>query len=169
MPDTREIQELKLDVGLLKRDINQTNKLLEKLSISIDKIQELNVNVLQMLSLHEEKLDQNEKNRNSVKNDIKEIHSRVTTISREVHERIDQVPNQITSVHERIDQIESTINMRLDSLRKDLLDHKKVDKGRWTKTISEVEKYKWVIVGIIITAAFFLGKLDMNSLLSLVI
>ena len=41
MPDTREIQELKLDVGLLKRDINQTNKLLEKLSISIDKIQEL--------------------------------------------------------------------------------------------------------------------------------
>ena len=50
MPDTREIQELKLDVGLLKRDINQTNKLLEKLSISIDKIQELNVNVLQMLS-----------------------------------------------------------------------------------------------------------------------
>jgi len=169
MPDTREIQELKLDVGLLKRDINQTNKLLEKLSISIDKIQELNVNVLQMLSLHEEKLDQNEKNRNSVKNDIKEIHSRVTTISREVHERIDQVPNQITSVHERIDQIESTINMRLDSLRKDLLDHKKVDKGRWTKTISEVEKYKWAIIGIIVTAAFFLGKLDMNSLLSLVI
>lgn len=169
MPDTREIQELKLDVGLLKRDINQTNKLLEKLSISIDKIQELNVNVLQMLSLHEEKLDQNEKNRGNVKNDIKELHSRVTTVSREVHERIDQVPNQITSVHERIDQIESAINVRLDTLRKDLLDHKKVDKGRWTKTISEVEKYKWLVLGIAVTAAFFLGKLDVNSLLSLVI
>tara|TARA_R100000234_G_C4986779_1_gene173664 strand:+ start:527 stop:1036 length:510 start_codon:yes stop_codon:yes gene_type:complete len=169
MPDTREIQELKLDVGLLKRDINQTNKLLEKLSVSIDKIQELNVNVLQMLSLHEEKLDQNEKNRSNVKNDIKELHSRVTTVSREVHERIDQVPNQITSVHERIDQIESAINIRLDSLRKDLLDHKKVDKGRWTKTISEVEKYKWLVLGIAVTAAFFLGKLDVNSLLSLVI
>tara|TARA_B100000519_G_C14157948_1_gene397859 strand:+ start:233 stop:742 length:510 start_codon:yes stop_codon:yes gene_type:complete len=169
MPDTREIQELKLDVGLLKRDINQTNKLLEKLSISIDKIQELNVNVLQMLSLHEEKLDQNEKNRSNVKNDIKELHSRVTTVSREVHERIDQVPNQITSVHERIDQIESAINVRLDTLRKDLLDHKKIDKGRWTKTISEVEKYKWLVLGIAVTAAFFLGKLDVNSLLSLVI
>ena len=164
MPDTREIQELKLDVGLLKRDINQTNKLLEKLSISIDKIQELNVNVLQMLSLHEEKLDQNEKNRSNVKNDIKELHSRVTTVSREVHERIDQVPNQITSVHERIDQIESAINVRLDTLRKDLLDHKKIDKGRWTKTISEVEKYKWLVLGIAVTAAFFLGKLDVNSL-----
>ena len=169
MPDTREIQELKLDVGLLKRDINQTNKLLEKLSISIDKIQELNVNVLQMLSLHEEKLDQNEKNRSNVKNDIKELHSRVTTVSREVHERIDQVPNQITSVQERIDQIESAINVRLDTLRKDLLDHKKIDKGRWAKTISEVEKYKWLVLGIAVTAAFFLGKLDVNSLLSLVI
>ena len=169
MPDTREIQELKLDVGLLKRDINQTNKLLEKLSISIDKIQELNVNVLQMLSLHEEKLDQNEKQKGNVKNDIKELHSRVTSVSREVHDRIDQVPIQITSVHERIDQIESSINLRLDSLRKDLLDHNKIDKSRWSKAVGEIEKYKWLVLGVAVTASFFLGKLDLSTILSLVI
>ena len=53
MPE--DIHDLKLEIGLLKGEFEQVNKLTEKISISIEKIQELNVNVLQMLTAHEEK------------------------------------------------------------------------------------------------------------------
>jgi len=156
MPD--DIQDLKLEVGLLKGEFEQVNKLTEKISVSIEKIQELNVNVLQMLTVHEEKHEQNKRYRLTLESDIKELHSRITTISREVHERIDQVPTQLTHVHERIDK-----------LRSDLACHKQDDRGKLRINLSEVEKYKWLILGIAVTAAFFLGKLDMSTLLTLVI
>ena len=108
MPE--DIHDLKLEIGLLKGEFEQVNKLTEKISISIEKIQELNVNVLQMLTAHEEKHESQIRYRATVEGDIKELHSRITTIAREVHDRIDQVPTQLTHVHERIDQIESSIN-----------------------------------------------------------
>ena len=53
MPE--DYNQLKLEVGLLKGEFQQVSKLTEKISVSIEKIQELNVNVLQMLTAHEEK------------------------------------------------------------------------------------------------------------------
>ena len=167
MPE--DYNQLKLEVGLLKGEFQQVSKLTEKISISIEKIQELNVNVLQMLTAHEEKHESQKRYRTSVEGDIKELHSRITTISREVHERIDQVPTQLTHVHERIDQIEASINQRIDKLRSDLACHKQDDRGKLRINLTEVEKYKWLILGIAVTAAFFLGKLDMSTLLTLVI
>ena len=167
MPE--DYNQLKLEVGLLKGEFQQVSKLTEKISVSIEKIQELNVNVLQMLTAHEEKHESQTRYRSSVDGDIKELHSRITTIAREVHERIDQVPTQLTHVHERIDQIEASINQRIDKLRSDLACHKQDDRGKLRINLSEVEKYKWLILGIAVTAAFFLGKLDMSTLLTLVI
>ena len=167
MPE--DIHDLKLEIGLLKGEFEQVSKLTEKISISIEKIQELNVNVLQMLTAHEEKHESQKRYRVTVEGDIKELHSRITTIAREVHDRIDQVPTQLTHVHERIDQIESSINSRIDSLRNDLACHKQADKGKLRINLAEVEKYKWLILGVAVTAAFFLGKLDMSTLLTLVI
>jgi len=54
-------------------------------------------------------------------------------------------------------------------LRSDLACHKQDDRGKLRINLSEVEKYKWLILGIAVTAAFFLGKLDMSTLLTLVI
>jgi len=167
MPE--DYNQLKLEVGLLKGEFQQVSKLTEKISVSIEKIQELNVNVLQMLTAHEEKHESQTRYRSSVEGDIKELHSRITTIAREVHERIDQVPTQLTHVHERIDQIESSINSRIDSLRNDLACHKQSDKGKFKMNLTEVEKYKWLVLGVAVTAAFFLGKIDMSTLLTLVI
>ena len=154
LPDEQELNDLKLDIGLLTKDVEQTNRLCEKLSESIEKLQEVNVNILRMITLHEQRHDQHEKSENEMKEDIKELHSRITTVTRELHERIDQVEHHITS--------------RIDDLRSDLLNHKKEDKKTILTELSEIERWKWIILGAVMSSGFLLGKLELSSILSFI-
>ena len=133
LPDEQEVQDLKLNIGLLKKDVEQTDELCHKLSESLSKIQELNVNLMQMITLHEQRHEQHEKAEQDLKDDIKELHSRITTVSREINDRIDQVEQHITN--------------RIDDLRSDLIKHKQQDKKTILTELSEVEKWKWMILG----------------------
>ena len=154
LPEEQDLNDLKLDIGLLTKDVEQTNRLCEKLSESIEKLQEVNVNILRMITLHEQRHDQHEKSENEMKEDIKELHSRITTVTRELHERIDQVEHHITS--------------RIDDLRSDLLNHKKEDKKTILTELSEVERWKWIILGAVMSSGFLLGKLELSSILSFI-
>jgi len=154
LPQEQDLNDLKLDIGLLTKDVEQTNRLCEKLSESIEKLQEVNVNILRMITLHEQRHDQHEKSENEMKEDIKELHSRITTVTRELHERIDQVEHHITS--------------RIDDLRSDLINHKKEDKKTIITELSEVERWKWIILGAVMSSGFLLGKLELSSILSFI-
>ena len=154
LPEEQDLNDLKLDIGLLTKDVEQTNRLCEKLSESIEKLQEVNVNILRMITLHEQRHDQHEKSENEMKDDIKELHSRITTVTRELHERIDQVEHHITS--------------RIDDLRSDLLNHKKEDKKTILTELSEIERWKWIILGAVMSSGFLLGKLELSSILSFI-
>jgi len=152
--DNEDINDLKLGIGLLTKDVEQTNTLCEKLSESIEKLQEVNVNILRMITLHELKHDQHEKSEAEMKDDIKELHSRITTVTRELHERIDQVEHHITS--------------RIDDLRSDLIKHKENDKVKIRDSVAEIEKWKWMILGGVLMAGFLLGKLQLPAILSFI-
>ena len=151
LPDEQEVQDLKLNIGLLKKDVEQTDELCHKLSESLSKIQELNVNLMQMITLHEQRHEQHEKAEQDLKDDIKELHSRITTVSREINDRIDQVEQHITN--------------RIDDLRSDLIKHKQQDKKTILTELSEVEKWKWMILGGVLMAGFLLGKLQLSTVL----
>lgn len=153
LPDEQELHEIKLKVGIMERDVHHTNLLCEKLSESIEKLQELNVNIIQMMGLHGQRHEQHEKNNVKMEQDIKELHSRITTVSREIHERIDQVEQHISS--------------RIDDLRSDLLKHKEYDKVSLKGVVQEIDKWKWMIFGGILVAGFLLGKIDLVGLLGL--
>ena len=95
MPEEK-INDLKLDVELLKKDVEQFDTLCDRITQSIEKIQDVNQNLIKMISLHEQRHDQHEKTEEDLDDDIKELHSRITTINREIHDRIDQVEHHIT-------------------------------------------------------------------------
>lgn len=90
-----EVAEMKLQMGLLGRDIEQNSKLFDRLSQSIEKIQEVNVNLLRMIALHEEKHEQHERFQNAFQQDIKDLHSRITTVAREIEEMIERKEQKI--------------------------------------------------------------------------
>jgi chromosome segregation ATPase len=142
----QERGEVKLQVGLLNKDIQHTNLLCDKLSESIEKIQEMNMNLIKMIALHDNKHEQHEKVEDNLKDDYKELHSRITTINREIHDRIDQVEHHITE--------------RIDALRSDLANHKTQEKSKVGDRLADIEQWKWMVAGAIGLGAWLLGHLD---------
>ena len=150
-PEEQKLHDVEMKVGLLEKDVQQTDRLCEKLSESINKLQEVNANILRMITIHEQRHEQHEKAESEVKDDIKEVHSRITTVNREIHERIDEVERHISE--------------RIDALRSDLIQHKKEEGGNVVgDTLKEIDKYKWMILGAAIAIGWIIGNVNLGVL-----
>jgi chromosome segregation ATPase len=143
-PEEQKIHEVELKIGLLGKDVEQTDRLCEKLSESIEKLQEVNVNILRMITLHEQRHEQHEKVESDLKEDIKDLH-------------------------DRIDQVERHISERIDALRIDLIKHKNDDAGtKLPQVLSEIDKYKFAIVAVAISVGWILGNVNLGVLGTLI-
>lgn len=149
MPEEK-INNLKIDVELLKKDVEQFDTICDRITASIEKLQEANQNLVKMISLHEQRHDQHEKVEEDLDDDVKDLHSRITTLNREIHERIDQVEHHITQ--------------RIDELRSDLIKHKQEDRNPFVKW-ADIDKVKWFLVGVVLAIGFLLGKINIFSLI----
>ena len=150
-PEEQKLHDVEMKVGLLQKDVQQTDRLCEKLSESISKLQEVNANILRMITIHEHRHEQHERAETEVKDDIKELHSRITTVNREIHERIDEVERHISE--------------RIDALRSDLIQHKKEEGGNVVgDTLKEIDKYKWMILGAAIAIGWIIGNVNLGVL-----
>ena len=150
-PEEQKLHDVELKVGLLEKDVQQTDRLCEKLSESINKLQEVNANILRMITIHEHRHEQHERAETEVKDDIKELHSRITTVNREIHERIDEVERHISE--------------RIDALRSDLIQHKKEEGGNMVgDTLKEIDRYKWMILGAAIAIGWIIGNVNLGVL-----
>jgi predicted nucleic acid-binding Zn-ribbon protein len=138
LPDEQKLHDIELSVGLLGKDVEQTDRLCSKLSESIEKLQEVNVNIMRMITLHEQRHEQHEKVETEVKNDIKDLH-------------------------DRIDQVERHISARIDALRNDLMNHRKED-NVIGNTLKEIDKYKWMILGAAIAIGWIIGNVNLGVL-----
>lgn len=137
-PEEQKIHDIELKIGLLGKDVEQTDRLCSKLSESIEKLQEVNVNIMRMITLHEQRHEQHEKVEEEVKNDIKDLH-------------------------DRIDQVERHISERIDALRNDLMVHRKED-NVIGNTLKEIDKYKWMILGAAIAIGWIIGNVNLSVL-----
>lgn len=137
-PEEQKIHDIELKMGLLGKDVEQTDRLCSKLSESIEKLQEVNVNIMRMITLHEQRHEQHEKVEEEVKNDIKDLH-------------------------DRIDQVERHISERIDALRNDLMVHRKED-NVIGNTLKEIDKYKWMILGAAIAIGWIIGNVNLGVL-----
>lgn len=153
-PEEQKLHDVELRLGLLQKDVQLNDRLCSKLSESITKIQELNINIMQMITLHEQRHEQHENAESELKEDIKELHSRVTTVNREMHERMDLVERHISE--------------RIDALRSDLITHKKQDKNNVGETLREIERYKWMILGGALALGWVIGNIDLGVLGTLI-
>ena len=138
LPDEQKLHDIEMRVGLLGKDVEQTDRLCEKLSESIEKLQEVNVNIMRMITLHEQRHEQHEKVEKEVKDDIKDLH-------------------------DRIDQVERHISERIDALRNDLMAHRKED-NVIGNTLKEIDKYKWMILGAAIAIGWIIGNVNLGVL-----
>jgi chromosome segregation ATPase len=145
-----QIGDFKLEVGLLKKDNQQLSAITNKLSDSIEKIQEMNGNLLRMIALHEQKHEGHIRTETELKEDIKELHSRISTTTRDLQDKIADT--------------EKHLGDKIDSLRRELQSHETKESGkdgaRAKNVLNQIENYKYLILGIALTVGFIAGNFN---------
>ena len=130
-----EIVELKVDVGVLKTQVATLTSLCNKMDQVIEKLmekQDINTN-----NIYD---DMNEK-KQETQTDIKELHSRITTVDRNLSDKLELTERRIME--------------EIKSLREDIAEHNKVE----DKQISKILEWKWMAAGGIVTLAWLLSHI----------
>lgn len=148
MTTQEDVNEIKLQVGLLEKDVRMADRQCEKVSIrvgeSITKLQEVNSNLVKMITIHEHKHDQHIKIEEEMKEDIKELHSRITSVNKEMQEKMTHLEHHISE--------------KVDSLRMDLISkNEPTEKKNFLSTI--IDQYKWMIIGASLIIGWIFGNI----------
>ena len=128
-----ELSEIRTQVALLEKDAESGALIHQRLEIAIEKLTDITISLKGMLVQQETKLAKAEETDNDIfitletrqlewDNDLKDLHSRITTNSRELRE------HQVQS--------ESKMLYELRNLRQQL-----------DNRVAVLEKWRWIIVG----------------------
>ena len=134
--------DINTEVALLKKEVSDIKVIFSRLDIAIEKITDVSSCVNRMLAVHEEKIANAEealtKANVEFTNDIKELHSRVTSNYKELTEMI-TMQHKEQALH--IQQLKHDLNSRVGIL----------------------ERWRWLIIGGAIVIGFILQKLPIWS------
>lgn len=135
------IQDIRLDVELLKKDVSQSQYFLQKIADSIEKIQEINSNLVKMITLHEQKHDQHEKQEDDLKEELRDLK-------------------------DKIQQLEHHIERKIDVLRNDIMESK-TSKKNFVDSMKEIDKYKWMIFGGAVAITWIINNVNLSAIAGL--
>ena len=136
--------ELETEVQLIKRDLDDQKKIHAKLDVAIDKLTDVSNSIHRMLAVHEEKLakqeeasydleQQIENRRNEMITKIDDLHSRITTNTKEI----------MVAAREQHD----LQNREIQKIRDEL-----------AARVGVLERWRHVLIGGSIVAGFLLHK-----------
>ena len=108
MENGNQLKELIKDIAVLKADRKTSNQVHERLDDAITRLTDISAGIKSMLAVHEEKIRRVdtsqddlfsilEERRREWEDDLKDLHSRISTQSRDLREAIDQVQNKLDS------------------------------------------------------------------------
>ena len=141
-----DISEIKTQIALLEQDAKSAEQIHNKLEIAIEKLTDITISLKSMLIQQETKLAKAEEVDNDIfvtlesrqvkwDNDLKELHSRITTNSRELRE------HQIQSENKMLNELRNIRNQ---------LDNR----------VAVLEKWRWIIVGGSIIVGLMMSNPD---------
>ena len=136
--------ELETEVKLLKKELEDQRSVHNRLDIAIEKLTDLSNSIHRMLAVHEEKLDrqdeaitdaggQLEKRRTEILTKVEDLHSRITTNTKEI---------MTAAATQHAEQ-----NKEIQKIRDELKDR-----------VGILEKWRHVLIGASIVAGFVLQK-----------
>ena len=129
--------DLETEVKFLKKELDNQKKIHDRLDVAIEKLTDVSNSIHRMLAVHEEKLSRQEESiesrRVEISSQISELHSRVTTNTKEIM-------TSATTQHDNQ-------NKQIQKIREDL-----------NNRIGVLEKWRHVLMGCSIVAGFILHK-----------
>ena len=139
-----DISKLTTEIALLKKGAKTSERIHQRLEVAIEKLTDITVSLKGMLVQQETKLQKAEETDNDIfitlesrrkewDNDLKELHSRITTNTRELRE------HQVISENKMLNEMRA-IRYQLD------------------QRVAVLEKWRWIIVG----GSIFIGLMLSN-------
>ena len=132
------MSDLNTEVQLLKKEVSDMKMIYSRLDKAIEKISDVSNSINRMLAVHEEKISQQEEvqicTEQEINNDIKELHSRISTNTRELM-------NLMSEQHK--EQTDKMTKLEIEL------------QGR----VGVLEKWRWIIIGGSIVAGFIIQKM----------
>ena len=128
-----DLEKIKTDIALLKKDAKTGELIHQRLEVAVDKLTEITISLKGMLIQQEQKISKAEQTDDDIfitlesrrkewDNDLKELHSRITTNSRELREH--QVRSEQTMLNEL-----------------------RAMKTQLSERVGVLEKWRWLIIG----------------------
>jgi chromosome segregation ATPase len=134
----KEVTQLQVDVGILKTQVASLLLLCDKMDKVIEKLMEKQENTTNNI------YDDMNSKKQETQADIKELHSRITTVDRNLSDKLELTERRI------MDEIKS--------LRDDIAEHNKIEDSQ----ISKILEWKWMAAGGIITLAWLLSHVKVE-------
>ena len=139
-----DLQKLQTDIALLKKDAKTGERIHQRLEVAIEKLTDITVSLKSMLAQQETKLQKAEQTdedifitlearRKEWDDQVKELHSRISTNIRELRE------HQVVSENKMLNEMRA-IRYQLD------------------QRVAVLEKWRWIIVG----GSIFIGLMLSN-------
>tara|TARA_Y100000361_G_scaffold9391_1_gene7575 strand:- start:132 stop:584 length:453 start_codon:yes stop_codon:yes gene_type:complete len=128
-----DLEKIKTEIALLKKDAKTGELIHQRLEIAIDKLSEIVISCKQMLAQQEQKLQKAEQTDDDIfitlesrrkewDNDLKELHSRISTQARDLRESQYQSENK-------------------------LLNEIRAVRTQLSERVGVLEKWRWLIIG----------------------
>ena len=132
--------EMKVDIGVLKTQVASITQLCDKMDKVIEKLVD---NHDRMVNQIYNDMQKREDDKNA---DVKEIHSRITTISRELSDKVELTERRI------MDEIKN--------LRQDINEHNKKEDSELKKIL----EWKWMAAGGIIVFIWLATNVNLEAI-----
>jgi chromosome segregation ATPase len=132
--------------------IKVLENVVERIDTSIEKLTEVSNSIGKLLAVHDERINTLEKGYDRATDEIKDLHSRITTISREICDKLDQIED---SLEKRI----RTHSDNSEKLHKELKAELEVKLRSLDSRINLLETWRWVIVGGAVVLGYIADKL----------
>jgi len=146
-------------LAVIEQELDQTGAVIKRIEHAIEKITDVTADIGKILAVHDQRLvrgeqatsdifDLLEKRRHEMNEDIKEIHSRITTTTRELSTEIGN--------------LQSCFLTGIEELKRELKEDQKYhnDKQRTLEDrIAQLEKWRYMLVGGGIVGGLILNKL----------
>lgn len=134
---------LKVEVGVLREKVYTLVDLCEKMDRVIEKLADNNNSVVNQI------YKDMDKRKEDTTNDIKELHSRITTTDRNLSDKIELTERRIMD--------------EFKSLRDHITDHNKKE----DEQLAEIARWKWMVAGGVLVMAWLISNVRLDYLVKL--
>ena len=122
----------KIDIAKLKKDVEEFDRIHNRLDIAIDKLTDVSTSIKSMLAVHSEKISRQEQ--------IDEI------IFEKLKERAGEIDNVRRELTREIEQSEKRLLLEIKAIRNDI-----------GARVGMLEKYRWIILGAAIVIGWIVS------------